>query len=219
MTPEVLVRVARANSLLVARRVMKARERAPMHPRKELVNGEGFPFFGRNYRLLLVDDGDPARIGRVEHPHCTPEYLLVRRGDGVTSHAMRKAIVALYCAMGLQWLQTDSQSFEQRAGVKDLTYAVKDIGRKRWAKYDPRHHRVTFHWAVFALERSLLDCVRAHELGHAVLRGRGGHGPEWQRRVGMLMFDWKACEGRLLEAGRHVWLGDLLTDAVPPPVA
>ena len=77
----------------IHRKLIEKADFLPVLPPKEIVNGEGFRYLGRNYRLLLVDAQDaPVKLVRGR--------LCLRRAEIEPAAAIR----AWYRSTGFTWL-------------------------------------------------------------------------------------------------------------------
>jgi predicted metal-dependent hydrolase len=124
-------------------------------PPKEYVSGEGFPYLGRSYRLLLVDDEQdvPLKLERGR--------FRLRRADASEG---RQHFVAWYTDHAQRWLEKRVGRWEERIGVEATSIEVRDLGY-RWGSCG-KHGRLYFHWRSALLPPSLVDYVLAHELVH-----------------------------------------------------
>ena len=151
-------------------------------PTREFVGGEGFPYLGRNYRLLLVNHQDPVlkleagrfRLTRAEAP----------RG--------REHFIAWYSEHAGPWLRRRTNQWATRFGLKAVAVEVRDLGF-RWGSCS-RGGKLNFHWATILLPANVIDYVIVHELAH--LR-EAHHTPEFWLRVERAMPDF---------AQRKAWL-------------
>lgn len=196
--PEQLARVVRSRELWLARAVRRRAALAADHPAKEIVNGEGFEYLGRHYRLLLVADQETPVALR-------GGWLQVQR-----SVQGAPAIIDWYRIRGQRWLVDRVASWAGRVGVDKPDVVVRDLGTN-WGLRD-RNQAIAFHWAAVQLPARLLDLIVVHELVHlAVAR----HDSEFRRRVLLALPDALELEAELAQAGRRVWMGALrarLTD-------
>ena len=171
----------------------KLRERAETGlPRpREYVTGEGFPYLGRSYRLLLVDDG-PAAVrlwrGRLE----------LRRDcvNGAAAHLVR-----WYRTAGKPWLDKRAAPWAQRMTTEVATLRVRPLGY-RWGSCSA-DGTVNVHWATMQLPPDLIDYVLVHELAHV---HHHDHGPSFWRTVERAMPDASIRRVRLRRVGASLWL-------------
>lgn len=174
-----------------------AEKDALFHPRvvKQLIDGEGFAYLGRSYRLLLVDEQDtPAKLERGR--------LRVRRADATASGVA--VIRRWYQATGEAWLTRRVQPWAERIGAPDATVEVAGLGF-RWGSVGmPR--RVNVHWATLQLPPALIDYVLVHELAHLEERN---HTRRFWQLVARVLPDYEARKDTLARRGAELWLGDV----------
>lgn len=155
-------------------------------PVKEYVSGEGFPYLGRSYRLLLVDQQDvPLRMeaGRFR-------LLRAEAGNG------RAQFIAWYMEHGRAWLRRRVAALAPRVGVEPAGVEVRDLGY-RWGSCG-RAGGLNFHWATILLPPGIVEYVVVHELAH--LRERN-HTPEFWQAVERAMPDYLRRKAWLAEKG------------------
>jgi predicted metal-dependent hydrolase len=193
--PDAVALVVRSRQLWLARAIGRRAKLAADHPAKEIVNGEGFEYLGRHYRLLLVDDATQAVSLR-------GGWLQVQRSaEGVG------AIIDWYRSRGQHWLADRAAMWAGRLGVQPHEVVVRDLGTS-WGVRD-KDSRIAFHWAAVQLPPRLLDLIVVHELVHlAVAR----HDDEFRRRILLALPDALQLEAELAQAGRGVWMGALRRD-------
>lgn len=176
---------------------------------KQFVEGEGFAYLGRSYRLTLVTDA----VSGVASAMTTDPRATVRldRGrfhlrasdaaDGAT--AMRR----WYTDAGGQWLRRRICPWAARLGEQSVGVEVRDLGY-RWGSARPIDgpQSVNIHWATLQLPPSLIDYILVHELTH--LR-EVNHTPEFWSIVARLMPSYEIHKTTLASIGKNVWLGSV----------
>lgn len=126
---------------------------------RPLVQGQGFAYLGRSYRLKFVADADvPLRLknGRWE----LSEALVAREGEP----AARKAFRDFYIARGTQIFEDRVQSLAPLVGVEPGEVAVKELGY-HWASCGAGG-ALHFHWKTLMAPQSVIDYIVVHELCH-----------------------------------------------------
>lgn len=121
---------------------------------KEFVSGEGFPYLGKSYRLLLVAKQDgPLKLeaGRFR--------LLRSEAQNGRDHFVR-----WYSGHALSWLCPRVERWTSRVGVEPNTIEVRELGF-RWGSCSGSG-KVYFHWAAILLPPRVVDYVIVHELAH-----------------------------------------------------
>lgn len=161
---------------------------APSPPPKQLVSGEGFPYLGRSYRLLLVDDQDaPVKL---------------EQGRFKMSRAVapvgREHLVRWYSERGRTWLAGRVERFRRRVAVEPSGVSVQDLGF-RWGSCG-KGGRLFFHWRTVLLPPRIVEYVVVHELCHL---HEPHHTPAFWSRLERAMPDFAARKEWLAEHGRE----------------
>jgi len=156
-------------------------------PIKEFVNGEGFTYLGRTYRLKLVDPTKPEPLrlvgGRFE----------LHRGRTTEAEAVFRA---WFIRTGKTWLTRRVQRLAREVGVEPTGVQIQELGY-RWGSCG-KNHRLYFHWRVMTLPASLVEYVVVHELVHLV---EPHHTPTFWRRVARAMPDFERRKHALAAHG------------------
>jgi hypothetical protein len=153
---------------------------------REYVNGEGFLYLGRSYRLTLVDGQDvPLRLdhGRFK--------LLRGEAERGRSHFVR-----WYMEHARPWLHRSLNRFAGCVGVDPTAVEVRDLGH-RWGSCGKRG-MVNFHWATILLPPTVAEYVVVHELVHL---HEPHHTPGFWRRIERAMPDYEGRKRWLAERG------------------
>lgn len=126
---------------------------------RPLVQGQGFAYLGRSYRLKFVDSTDmPLRLknGRWE----LAEAFVAREGEA----AARKAFRDFYTVKGTQIFNERVQHFAPLVGVEPGQVAVKELGY-HWASCGAGG-TLNFHWKTLMSPQTVIDYIVVHELCH-----------------------------------------------------
>jgi hypothetical protein len=158
-------------------------------PAKEFVDGEGFLYLGRSYRLKLVDD--QARCLKLSGGR-----FLLRR-DAVGS--ARRHFVRWYSARAREWLGAKADEYRARMEAEIAQVKVQDLGY-RWGSCG-RGNRIYFHWKTILLPPPIAEYVVAHEVAHLHERL---HTPDFWLRVERVMPDFPRRKTWLAENGMRV---------------
>lgn len=154
---------------------------------KQYVNGEGFPYLGRSYRLLLVDD-DQAVPVKLEGGR-----FKLRRSDTTEGH---RHMVRWYQDHALAWLGQRVERLQGRLGVRPGSVAVQDLGF-RWGSCG-KGGKLYFHWRSILLPARIVEYIVVHELAHLQ---EPHHTPEFWARVERAMPDYEQRKQWLAEHG------------------
>ena len=159
------------------------------NPRKEFVNGEGFLYLGRSYRLKLVRSQD-APLKLIGGRFCLRHDLA---GDG------RAAFIRWYSERGQDWLTKKVGEHAARMEVSPSGVKVQDLGY-RWGSCG-KGGKVNFHWKTILLPRNIAEYVVVHELAHL---HAPHHTPAFWRRVERAMPDYDRRKSWLAAHGMDV---------------
>lgn len=161
-------------------------------PVKEFVTGEGFPYLGRHYRLLLVASQPvPVKLeaGR----------LRMRREDAVEG---QRHLRSWYVERANDWFRRRIKLWAPRVGKNPASVVVQDLGF-RWGSCG-KNDRVYFNWKTIMLPPRIIEYVIVHELVHLT---EAHHTPAFWMRVERAMPDFAVRKRWLLEkAGELVEL-------------
>ena len=163
---------------------------------KQFVEGEGFAYLGRSYRLTLTPEGTGVRLDR-------GRFHLPAAQVDQGAEAMRR-----WCtSVGTNWLRNRIRPWAARLGEGSVDVQVRDLGF-RWGSARPQTglQRINIHWATLQLPPSLIDYVLVHELAH--LRERN-HTPEFWSTVQRLLPGFRTPKTTLATVGKNIWLGSV----------
>jgi predicted metal-dependent hydrolase len=158
-------------------------------PRKIFVDGEGFAYLGRSYRLRLVAESDAA-VKLVGGRFVMPTGLA---RDG------REHLIRWYCERAKSWLAGKVQDYAGRMEVLPAGVRVQDLGY-RWGSCG-KGEWLYFHWKTILLPAQIAEYVVVHELAHL---HEPHHTPEFWRRVERVLPDFERRKACLAERGKDV---------------
>jgi len=158
---------------------------------KELVDGEGFLYLGRNHRLKIDEAHGAVRLERGRL--VLPRHL---------TEAGEASLVAWYQRCGESWLRPRTASWMERLRVEAGPIEVADLGHK-WGSATAGR-RVRIHWATLQLPPALVEYVLVHELAH--LR-EPHHGPDFWQLLGRVMPEYGERKQELAKRGAGLWFG------------
>lgn len=177
--------------LWIYRKLAQKAEQRRRLPQKEYVNGEGFLYLGRSYRLKRVaTDAQSAPLklvnGRFQlHQDALPDA--------------REHFIRWYTTRATAWLLAKVKEHARRMGVEPAGVTVQDLGY-RWGSCG-KGNRVYFHWKTILLPRHIAEYVVVHELVH--LR-EPHHTQAFWRRLERAMPDYEQRKGWLARHGIEV---------------
>ncbi|MGB0128740.1 MAG: SprT family zinc-dependent metalloprotease, partial [Rhodocyclaceae bacterium] len=151
-------------------------------PPKLFVDGEGFAYLGRNYRLRLVDDSTAA-VRLVGGRFLMPKALAANGRD---------PMIRWYCEHARPWLAGKVADYAARMEVAPQGLRVQDLGY-RWGSCG-KGEVLYFHWKTILLPARIAEYVVVHEMAHLI---EPHHTPGFWLRVERAMPDFER---------RKVWL-------------
>jgi predicted metal-dependent hydrolase len=160
----------------------------PPRPKK-FINGEGFYYLGKSYRLLLVDTSE---LRPTDPPLQLKNGWFLFRSD-LRSQA-EEHFVNWYTEHAGKWLSSRIDRFATRMDVKPNRVEVRSLGY-RWGSCSI-NGKLYFHWRTIMLPCEIIEYIIVHELAH--LRERK-HNVEFWRIIERVIPDY-------LE--RKKWLAD-----------
>jgi predicted metal-dependent hydrolase len=158
-------------------------------PQKSFVDGEGFLYLGRSYRLRLVDEQTmPVKLQ-------SGRFMLLRSqaGNG------REQLIRWYVERARKWLWQKVQDYANRMEVQPVGVKVQDLGY-RWGSCG-KGDWLYFHWKSILLPPRIAEYVVVHELAHL---HQPHHTPEFWQRVERAMPDYERRKNWLAEHGMTV---------------
>ncbi|WP_281561160.1 SprT family zinc-dependent metalloprotease [Thalassomonas sp. RHCl1] len=125
---------------------------------REFVNGEGFVYLGRSYRLSLEEKQDTD--------------LLLKRGRFLLRrdkiHKGADIFKAFYKQKGLKKISERIALYAPKIGVKVKNVKVLEL-QNRWGSCS-ENGNLNFHWKCLMAPVSVLDYIVVHELVHLLHR-------------------------------------------------
>jgi predicted metal-dependent hydrolase len=154
-------------------------------PKREFVNGQGFLYLGKSYRLKLVDNEvpNPKRL-RNGTPICL-KYGYFELPEGEKQSA-RQHFVTWYTEKTEKKLKERIPRYDKRIGIQVERLRVSDLGH-RWASYS-RKGTISFNWRSVMAPIWVFDYILVHELAHMVERR---HSKKFWRVVARIMPDYE----------------------------
>ena len=121
---------------------------------RQYVNGEGFLYLGRSYRLKLVrEQSEPLML--------KDGYFCLLSVNGLAAEA---AFKTFYRAKGEVRIPERVAYYQRKMGVEASAVKVLDL-KHHWASCTPGG-RLNFHWKCMMAPATVLDYIVVHELAH-----------------------------------------------------
>ena len=169
----------------------------PVKP-KEYVNGENFPYMGRNYRLRLLSDA--AGVVKLKNGYlCVPAS---KKRGGVTRACQASVLIEdWYRQHALERLSEKTERYSELLGVQPVSIKVRDY-KSRWGSCSVSGE-ITYNWRIIIAPHRIVDYVVVHELCHML---EHNHSPKFWDLLAKTMPDyaerreWLRLNGRALVA-------------------
>ncbi|MCG5529081.1 MULTISPECIES: M48 family metallopeptidase [Halorhodospira] len=158
---------------------------------KEYVDGEGFLYLGRSYRLKII----PASEQSVPLKLDAGRFRM--REDALDD--ARQHFIRWYAGRAKDWLGRQVDAHAKRLGLSPAGVKVQDLGF-RWGSCG-RGSWLYFHWKTILLPRGIAEYVVVHELIHLV---EPHHTPAFWRRLERAMPDFERRKNWLARHGIEV---------------
>ena len=126
--------------------------------KREFVNGEGFLYLGRSYRL--------KRVREQETPLLLKDGYFCLRTGNISRRAANVAFREFYRDKGKQRIPDRVAYFADRMGVSIEGIKVIDL-KNHWASCSPSGF-LNFHWKCMMAPLTILDYIIVHELAHLI---------------------------------------------------
>lgn len=167
-------------------------------PRREFVNGQGFLYLGKSYRLRYVEDTEnPKGLKTTRSPG-----LQLRNGffelEAGQKHRARDHFVAWYKRKTEEKLKERCQRYANRVGITVQKFRVSELG-SRWASYS-KNGTISFNWRSVMAPIWVFDYILVHEMVHMIERP---HSKQFWRVVSRIMPDYGEHIRWLRENGSH----------------
>ncbi|MCK5042087.1 MAG: M48 family metallopeptidase [Sphingomonadales bacterium] len=163
----------------------------PVAPPKQYVNGEGFLYLGKSYKLQLVE-GDSIGVA------LDGNYLTVSPNSTVPASKSKQHIKDLLTAWFLgkakENLETKTNEYAELLGFMPKSIIVKTY-KARWGSCSTKGD-ISYNWKLIMSPQHIIDYVVVHELCHMK---QHNHSPRFWKLVENIIPDHKA---------RRKWLGD-----------
>jgi predicted metal-dependent hydrolase len=125
---------------------------------RDYVNGEGFLYLGRSYRLKLVSDLDEPLMLK-------DGYFCLRANNGSIPDA-DCAFKEFYREKGAARIPPRVAYFQLKMDVEPRSIKVIDL-KHRWASCTPGGN-LNFHWKSMMAPLTIIDYIVVHELAHLI---------------------------------------------------
>lgn len=169
--------------------------RPPVTP-KEYVNGECFPYLGKNYKLKLVmADFIGAKL--------KDGYLTVGMNSTVpaskTKQHVKDLITAWYIERAKERLEEKTNRYAKVLGLEPNSINVKEY-KSRWGSCSTKGD-ISYNWKIILAPHNIADYVVVHELCHML---EHNHSPKFWKHVERTVADYKERKLWLRQNGEQL---------------
>jgi len=164
-------------------------------PKREFVNGQGFLYLGKNYRLKLID-GSGIKSGRLSKTaplRLWHGYFELAETEKANA---RNHFISWYRKQIKKQLKERIPRYDKRIGVKVKDFRILDLGH-RWASCG-KNGSINFNWRSVMAPVWVFDYILVHELVHMLERG---HTDRFWRLVSRVMPNYEEYARWLNENG------------------
>jgi len=121
---------------------------------REPVNGQSYPYLGRNYYLQYSPDTKSLKLkGKY--------FIAPESKNGKLQELFRE----FYRKHGTAFITPKAQEFAAKIGVRLDEVAILDL-KNRWASCSMKKAKVNFHWKAMMAPISVIEYLIVHELAH-----------------------------------------------------
>jgi predicted metal-dependent hydrolase len=140
-------------------------------PKREFVNGQGFLYLGKSYRLKIIDDaevrsGSSQKAAPLRLWHGYFELAESKKADA------RNHFISWYRKQIKKELKERIPRYDKRIGVTVKDIRVLDLGH-RWASCG-RNGVINFNWRSVMAPVWVFDYMLVHEMVHMIERSHTG---------------------------------------------
>ena len=182
---EVIFNVVKKKEAWIKKKIEEVRSRDPQFKKKEFVNGEGFLYLGKHYKLKIVDNQ--------EIPLKLQGYFLLSRKYLPRA---REVFIKWYKQKAYEKIGARAKMYSSLMGLKynkiNITHA-----QKRWGSCSPQGN-LNFSWRLVMAPLPVIDYVVVHELVHLKIKN---HTKEFWNAVRVVIPDYQKHAQWLKENG------------------
>jgi predicted metal-dependent hydrolase len=144
--------------------------------KREFVDGESFPYLGRNYRLKLVQNQEIP--------------LLLKGGffllnENVLDREPKDAFKTFYREKGQSLLSERVDLYKDSVGVEVSQMRIMEL-QYRWASCSELGN-LNFHWKCMMAPLKIIDYLVVHELAHLI---HPNHGEQYWKEISKVIPDY-----------------------------
>ena len=182
---KIILKVIKKKEQWIKRKIDEIKIRDPQFKRKEFVNGEGFLYLGKYYRLQIVDNQDvPLKL---------QGYFLLSRKYLPQA---REVFINWYKRKAYKKIEERAQFYSKMTGLKYNKINITNA-QKRWGSCSPNRN-LNFSWRLIMAPIPIIDYVVVHELVHLKIKN---HTKEFWNSVKVIIPEYEKHTQWLKENG------------------
>ena len=183
---EIISKVILKNRSWIEEKIKKVQSRDPKFKEKEFVNGEGFLYLGKHYRLQITKNQEEPLMLKNKYFYLSESHL----------HKAREVFIDWYKKRAFEKI---SERVEYYAKIKGYTYNKINItnAKRRWGSCSSLGN-LNFTWRLIMAPLSVIDYVVIHELVHLEEKN---HSKKFWSKVKVLMPNYEEKDRWLRENG------------------
>lgn len=178
LSPEQIERLLEQKRYWIYKHLAEWRELNAAQMDRQFVNGEGFLYLGRTYRLQWVDEQRAPLLLK-------DGYFTLRR-DPKTLADPAEAFKSFYREKGRQRIGDRVQRYAPKVGVQVNEIRLMEL-QYRWASCSPNGN-LNFHWRCMLAPLNVIDYIVVHELAHLRVPD---HSPAFWHEVDKVLPDYR----------------------------
>jgi len=183
---EIIENAVKAKQYQIFTKLAKWQELNQGKINRQFVNGQSFLYFGRNYRLSIVEKQEvPLKLSK---GYLTLDKSKFDRAD--------KVFKQFYKEKAEKKISERLKLIEQKFQKKPTSIKVMEL-QNRWASWTPKHG-LNFHWKCAMAPVPVIDYIITHEMVHLKYPN---HSSEFWNELDKKMPDYKEYENWLKQNG------------------
>ena len=155
---------------------------------RDYVNGEGFLYLGRTYRLKLVSD--------LPEPLMLKDGYFCLRATKASAPDADAVFREFYRVKGATRIPPRVAYFQAKMGVKSKSIKIMEL-KHRWASCTTNGN-LNFHWKCMMAPLTIIDYIVVHELAHLI---HANHSTAFWNEVDKVMPDFQDRKNWLRDHG------------------
>jgi predicted metal-dependent hydrolase len=183
---EIIENAIKAKEYQIFTKLAKWQELNQGKVRREFVNGQSFLYFGRNYRLAIVEDQSVSLKISGSNFKLDIKHL----------PSAEKTFKEFYKEKAKEKIAERLKLIDEKFQDKPSSVKVMEL-KNRWASWSP-DNRLNFHWKCAMAPIPVLDYIITHEMVHLKFPN---HSPEFWNELDKKMPNYREYENWLKKNG------------------